>query len=322
LVDAFIEVPMQNKGTNPFQDIYLTYLLYKTYKKYRPSVVLHYTIKPNLYGTLACALLKIPSINTVTGLGTVFLRNNLSSWIAKKLYAFCFQFSDKIVFQNESDQSTFEQLKLSYANQHHIIKGSGVDEVYFTRRQSYKCQEPFVFMMPARLLYEKGIKEFIEAAQGFLKIYPQCVFKIIGAFEQSDKHGYTANRWSMLNLPKQIEHLPHCQDMKTAYEKADVVVLPSYREGLSKALLEAASMECAMIASNVPGCKEIVIDQQTGWLCKPANSKDLLEKMILAYTAPESIRIEYGIQARKNVMENFTDSSIFKEYLKLVNSTL
>jgi glycosyltransferase involved in cell wall biosynthesis len=313
---------MNGKGTNPISDLILTYNFYKAYKKHSPNVVLHFTIKPNLYGTLACALLKIPSINTVTGLGTVFLRNNFSSWIAKKLYRICFTFSNKIIFQNESDLEEFELLKLSKPSKNRVIKGSGIDELFFQRSESHRTNDPFVFMMPSRLLYEKGVAEFVDAAKIVLNQHPNCQFKIIGAFEQTELHGYTQESWRNLNLPHQIVHVTHTSDMRKEYERADVVVLPSYREGLSKALLEAASMECTLIASDVPGCREIVIDEQTGWLCQVKSAKDLSDKMLKALHSDESRRYYLGVQARKNVMENFTDSSIFNEYLNLVRATI
>jgi glycosyltransferase involved in cell wall biosynthesis len=322
LVDLFIEIPIDSKGSSPFKDLILTYNFYKTYKRLKPNIVLHFTIKPNLYGTLACAMLNIPSINTVTGLGTVFLRQKFSSWIAKKLYRICFKFSNKIIFQNESDLKAFEQLHLSKPSQNKVINGSGVDEVYFQRTTPHQTNDPFVFMMPSRLLYEKGITEFIKAAQVILERHSNCQFKIVGAFEKSALHGYTEQSWLELKLPAEIIHVTHTQDMRREYEYTDVVVLPSYREGLSKALLEAASMECTIIASDVPGCREIVINEQTGWLCQVKSVNDLSDKMLKALNTEAPRRYYLGVQARKNVIENFTDSIIFKEYLNLVRATI
>ncbi len=161
----FVPILMENKGTNPLKDAALTRRFYQIYRRERPDVVLQYTIKPNIYGTIAARLAGIPSVNNVSGLGTVFIVKNLVSTVALGLYRFAFQFPKRVFFQNGDDRQLFLEHRLVAAAKTDLLPGSGVDTNRFRPAAEFHRNTPFVFLMIARVLYEKGVEEYFEAAR-------------------------------------------------------------------------------------------------------------------------------------------------------------
>ncbi|WP_020532472.1 glycosyltransferase family 4 protein [Flexithrix dorotheae] len=317
----FWEVKMENKGSNPLHDLKLSYDLYKVYSKARLDVVLHYTIKPNIYGTIAAYLKGIPSINNVTGLGTVFLHNNLTSFVAKTLYKVAFMFPQKIFFQNHDDRDLFLGKKLVKKSVTDVIPGSGVNIDYFSSKNRGKNKE-FTFLLIARILYDKGIVEYINAIKILRKKGINAKFQLLGAFDHNSSLGINKVMVDHWEGEGYIEYLGKTADVRPYIDKADCVVLPSYREGTPRSLLEAASHGKPMVATDVPGCREIVKDNYNGYLCEVKNAEDLADKMLKMINLEESERIKLGNNSRHLAVTKFDERFIINKYKSAISYCL
>jgi len=309
-------VKMKNTGSNPLLDLDLIRRIYKLYSIIKPQVILHYTVKPNIYGTMVAKWLQIPSISTVTGLGTVFLTSGKTNRIARYLYRRAFRYPQKIYFHNQSDLDAFRELKLLTKSNYDLIPGSGIDIVRFSPELPPLKRPPFIFLMMARLIEEKGIREYIEAAEIIRNEGLSVRCQLLGAPVPDHKRGIPIEGISL----GQIEYLGETTDVRKYINKSHAVVLPSYREGLSRSLLEAAAMAKPIIASDVPGCKEVVKDQINGLLCKPGNATDLGEKMKKMQSLSSGQLEKMGNAGRSLVLEHFAEDRVIKIYLNTIKN--
>jgi len=309
-VDEIIDIKINSSGTSPVEDSWLTYQYYKIFKEVKPDIILSYTIKPNIYGNLAAARLGIPVINTITGLGTIFIKENFATKIGEVLYRGSFKYSSHTFFLNQADKGTFLERDLTSPDLVSIVPGSGIDTTHFkTDRKQNKGK---VFLFVGRLLGDKGIRELIEAFKIVIQEYPNIELRIAGELGSNNKTAVKESELSEWLLIPQINYLGKTDDIISEMEKADVMILPSYREGLSRSLLEAASMGMPIISSNVPGCIEVVRDNENGFLCKPRNSADLAMKIKKMMHISEEVRLSMGKKGRKIVEEEF-DQKIVNE---------
>ncbi len=315
---VFYPIQMDNKGANPVKDLKLTYAFLKIYKKVRPDVILQYTIKPNIYGTLAAKALGIPVINNVSGLGTVFIRQNLVSKIARQLYRHAFKFPHTVFFQNNDDRSLFLDLKLVDKNITGLLPGSGVNLSKFTPAP-FKRNHTFVFLVIARLLYDKGIVEFADACRALRAKGLNATFQVLG-FKDPSHLGIPEkllNQWIEEGI---IEYLGTSDAVSSIIEKADCVVLPSYREGTPKTLLEAAAMAKPIITTDVPGCRETVVHGQNGYLCQVKSATDLADKMMQLYSLSDHELAAMGQNSRKLAEDRFDEKVVIRSYLDAIAS--
>jgi len=307
-------VKMRNTGNNPWHDLSLVRQLYRLYRKIDPDLALHYTIKPNIYGTLVAHKLGIPSICTVSGLGTVFLTTGKTNHIAWLLYKLAFRYPKRIFFHNQSDLEIFEQNKLLSHKNYGLVPGSGIDIRRFSGSPS-PLAPPFIFLMTARLIEEKGIRIYLKASEILHSEGLVVKCQLLGPVDPAHKRSI-----SMDEIDRSpVDYLGETHDIRDFISKAHVVVLPSFREGLSRSLLEAAAMEKPIIASAVPGCKEVVKDQINGLLCKPGDPVDLALKMKAMYSFSQAKLREMGTAGRKLVMEQFTEGQVNRFYLDAIN---
>lgn len=320
---TYIPIKLQAKGNNPLLDVMLINQLVGIYKSQKPDLVLQYTIKPNIYGSFAASIAGIPVINSVTGLGTVFLHENAVSKIAQFLYKWSFRSAKYVVFQNEDDKKVFIDKKLVREDQVTLIKGSGIDINHFNLIGKDVKSPTFRFLMVARLLYDKGIREYAEASK---KLYAsfgtaiECV--LLGSIESDKNLGISKEELKNWIKEHHLIYKPFTTEVIEEYQTATVVVLPSYREGLSKSLLEAASCSKPLIATNVAGCKEIVLDTKNGFLCAPKNSEDLFLKMKQMIACSQEQLTDMGAKSRMHVEENFSDKIIFNDYFCLIKQVV
>jgi glycosyltransferase involved in cell wall biosynthesis len=314
----FYEVNMERKGANPLKDLGLVGELYQTYKKANIQIALHFTIKPNIYGTLAARLLNIPSINNVTGLGTVFIRNNLTSKIAQVLYRFAFQFPKKVFFQNQDDLALFLQKKLISKKITDLLPGSGIDIEKFKPTLPNSKNTPFTFLLIARLLYDKGIVEYIEAIKILKKQNLSLHFQLLGKIETDKGLGITKEQLRQWTEEGIVTYLGTTDDVRPFIQNADCVVLPSYREGTPRTLLEAASMGKPLIATDVAGCRETILEGINGFLCKVKNAQDLAQKMEKMSTLSEAEWQEMGKQSRALAVDKFDQNKVIEKYIEVI----
>ncbi len=313
-----VPVKMDSRGANPLRDFLLTLELYRIYKKVRPDVILHYTIKPNIYGTMAASMLGIPVINNVCGLGTMFLKDNLVSRIAILLYRIAFRFPKKIFFQNDDDRQLFLKRKIVSRKISDLVPGSGINTKDFTPGQHHKSEGKFTFLLISRLIYDKGILEYIEAISKLRDRGSDAKFQLLGPIDTEHKRGIPeamVQEWIEKN---QVEYLGTTEDVKKFIQQADCIVLPSYREGTPKTLLEAASMGKPIVATDVPGCNNVVIDGKNGFLCKLKDPEDLAEKMRFMLDSDPEVRRQMGRESREFVVKNFDEAIVINKYFESI----
>ncbi len=313
------KVSMDSRGANPIKDSALIVELWSIYRKIRPGIVLHYTVKPNVYGTIAATLLKIPVVNNVCGLGTVFLKKNLVSSIAIMLYKLTFRFPKKVFFQNADDLSLFIDKKLVSKSTVDLIPGSGVDLQKF-QPFAFKRNEDFTFLLISRLITDKGILEYIEAVKLLKSKGLRARYQLLGAKDPEHKRGIKEKVIDKWIADGTIEYLGTTDDVRQFIEKADCIVLPSYREGAPRTLLEAASSAKPIIATDVPGCHHVVKNNINGLLCKMKDVDDLAEKMsIMAHFSDERL-LAFGKNGRSKVENEYCESRVIEKYLEVLHS--
>lgn len=311
-------INLNSKGTNIKEDLKLIRSYYNLFKELKPDLILSYTIKPNIYGNYAAKALGISVINNISGLGTLFIKKNLSTLIAYGLYKTAFLKSDWVFFQNSEDQKLFQKKNLINPEKTSIIPGSGVNIEKFKTNRVENSGQAILFV--GRLIGDKGIREFIEAAKLLIKENSNLRFKIVGELGYNNKTAVSKEELeNWLRLP-QIEYLGKVDNMKEVFEKVDIMVLPSYREGLSKSLIEACAMSLPIVTTNVPGCRDVVKDGYNGFLCEPKDSVGLANKMSALIKAPEKKRLEMGENARRTAVQKFDEKLVIDLYLEKVET--
>ncbi|MCR4159737.1 glycosyltransferase family 4 protein [Kerstersia gyiorum] len=285
------EIPMQRTGTNPLKDLNTLHQLYRLIKNIRPQIFLAYTVKPVVYGLIAATILKVPrKAALITGLGYAFInpRQNLIKKIVMKLYQRALNGADIVFFQNPDDRQLFlEKQILNKNTENKILNGSGVDIQQFplTPLQTNNL----AFLMIARLLGDKGVREYIEAARSIKSKRPEVEFHLVGWIDQNPDAISQAelDSWISEGL---IKFWGKLQDVRPAIAASSVYVLPSYREGTPRTVLEAMAMGRAIITTNAPGCKETVIDGENGFLVPIKSASALASAMEKLIETPHLIK--------------------------------
>ena len=322
---TFEPVPMECKGTNPINDALLVKRLVTAYKKHKLDVVLHYTIKPNIYGTMAAEILKIPSINNVTGLGTVFLREGISSKIAQYLYRFTFRFPQTVFFQNKDDRELFVSKNLVKESIARLLPGSGIDTNHFvpnTPTLSIPKEEnkkEFTFLLIARVLYDKGIAEYADAIKLLRSKGINARFQLLGKIDETKGLGVPEKQIKQWEKEGILKYLGTTGDVRPLISNADCIVLPSYREGTPRTLLEAACLGKPIITTDVPGCRETVIHNFNGYLCEAKNAYDLADKMHRMICLDKGKLEEMGVSSRWLAETKFDQQIIIKKYTEVID---
>lgn len=322
LREKFIFEPVRINfyGNNPVDDISLFNQIYSIYKRYEIDAVFHYTIKPNIYGGIAAKLLGIPSYAIVTGMGHVSNRENgLTSWAGLNLYRLALPLHRKVLVLNQRDANELVQMRMVKPEKLMLLPGEGVDTNYFRPLSDKKMPDYPSFLFSGRLMEDKGIYEFVEAARILRRRYPLCRFRILGMLDPKGIHSVpvqTVKQWVNEGV---IEYLGETVDVRPFLAKSDCVVLPSYyREGLSRILMEAASMETPIITTNQPGCQEVVDDGRTGLLCRLRDVHDLTEKMEQFILMDKTDRLIMGKNARIKMESQFDEQLVIQHYLNLL----
>jgi glycosyltransferase involved in cell wall biosynthesis len=307
-------VRMDSRGANPIKDTALLIELWSIYRKMRPDVILHYTIKPNVYGSLAAGILGIPTINNVCGLGTVFLNDHLVSAIAIFLYRISFRFASKVFFQNPDDLSLFLERKLVTREKADLVPGSGIDLNKFQPTE-FKRNSSFTFLLISRLITDKGVLDYIKAVKHLRAQGLNARFQILGAKDPRHKRGIkleTIDEWIHSGI---IDYLGTTSDVRQFIHQADCIVLPSYREGTPRTLLEASSSSKPIIATDVPSCHHVVRHQFNGLLCKLKNPEDLAQKMDSMANFDDATIKKLGENGRQKMEEEFDEKIVINKYI-------
>lgn len=319
---SFYAIAFDAKGMNPLTDMKTVWDLYCLYRKIKPDVVLNYTIKPNLYSTWAARLIGAKTINTISGLGTVFIKPSLATTFIKQLYKITSKLTDKVFFQNKDDCELFCHQKLVSPHQVDVISGSGVDLKRFYPRPSRLEDNKVIFLLVARMLKDKGVCEFIEASQNLYTHYPDIECWLLGACDVQNKTAIRHEEIQRFCQKQPLNYLGESDCVEEIIQKADCVVLPSYREGTPRSLLEAAAMAKPLITTGTVGCKDVVDDGITGLLCRVQDSEDLMCKMEQIVLMPRNQREEMGRRGALKIRESYDENNVIECYLKAIKELL
>lgn len=318
----FVEVNLDRKGKNPVKDSLYFLQLLRIYRRERPDLVHHFTIKPVIYGTLAAWFSGVSSIvNTVTGLGNVFVRERWVTNLVRFMYRISLRFSSMTIFQNHEDRSEFVSRGLVTESHSTVILGSGVNTAYFSspdRGRDGTHATATTFLMAGRMLWDKGVREYVEAARIATSLLPRCRFLLVGASDAGNPSAVPMQWLSGLNdegIVRWRDGVEH-DEMRSVIEEADVVVLPSYREGVPRVLLEAASMGKAIITCDTVGCRDAIEEGKSGLLVPPRDSRSLADAMI-CLAKDEAMRRRMGEAGRERVISIFDDQKVIDQIFRV-----
>lgn len=316
----FVALPMDNKGTHPLRDLVLLSRFHRLLRRERPAAFLGYTVKPNVYGSLAAHALGIPVVNNIAGLGTAFIRETWLTRVVRGLYRLALARSRAVFFQNREDLQLFVESGMVRSSRASRLPGSGVDTQTFLPAPIPDAEGGgCVFLLVARLLWDKGVGEYVEAARKLRARHSSARFQLLGPTAVANRSAISPEQISRWQEEGVIEYLGQTDDVRPHINAAHCVVLPSYREGVPRSLLEAAAMGRPIVTTDAPGCRDAVEDGVTGFLCQPRNAEDLAEKMQRIITAPPEERSRMGIAGRQKVTREFDEKIVITAYLRAIS---
>lgn len=312
------QINLNPKGTNPILDLVLLFNYYRLFNRIKPDVVLTYTIKPNIYGNLAAKLQNIPTVSNITGLGTLFIKQNIYTSIAKFLYKLSLSSTYHVFFQNNDDKFLFTKNKLIKKQIASVVPGSGVNINKFNYERKHNKADKFLFV--GRLLFDKGVIEYLNAAVNILDKYPKKEFLLVGEIGYKNNTSISKEiLYKYTNNYSQIKYLGKTDNILAKLKSVDVVVLPSYREGLSKSIIEASAMKLPVVTTNVPGCRDIIEHNYNGFLCDVKSIKSLENAMLKMINLNEKERLLMGDLGRKKIINKFSSVLVSKIYVDKIN---
>ncbi len=377
---TFTPIRINNQGTNPVTETLTVWSYLRIYSRLKPEIILHFTPKPNIYGSMAAGMLKIPCINNISGLGTAFIREGLLGRVVRILYRLSQRSADKVFFQNKDDLDMFVASGLVKAHKAGLLPGSGVDVEKFNLRlrdlgiqrlrdwgieglgdlgieelrdsgieegrccnqSSIDIYQPsnegqdfqygpresnpgtgVVFLLIARLIWDKGIREYAEAARIIKTGYPEAEFRLLGFVDENNPGAVpeeTIREWEEEGI---LKWLGRQDDVRPYIAAADCVVLPSYyREGTPRTLLEAAAMGKPLIAADTVGTREPVQDGVTGYLCRPRDAGDLAGQMERMINIGHEKRLEMGQRGREKMEREYDENIVINKYMQVIQEIL
>lgn len=318
-----LPLAMTSAGTSVPGDLALLLRYLRLLRRERPAVYLGWTIKPNTYGSLAARLLGVPRINNVSGLGTAFIRETWLTRVAELLYRLGLGGSSTVFFQNADDRALFVERGLVRPEQCVLLPGSGIDVAHYDPAPWPRAADgQFRFLLVARLIRDKGVFEFIAAARAIKARFPQARFQLLGFLDVDNRTAITRAELDAWVREGLVEYLGAAEDVRPYLAAADCVVLPSYREGLSRVLLEAAAMERPAIATDVPGCRDVVQHGRTGLLCQVRDSANLAAAMERIMALSPAERAAMGTAARERVARDFSEATVIAAYRQAIARAL
>jgi glycosyltransferase involved in cell wall biosynthesis len=316
----FYDLPLSAKGTNPFADLALTFRIRKYIKQLKPDFAFFYTIKPNIYGGFAAKSCNLPYVAVTTGLGYTFVVDNLVSKIARLLYKLSFKNAQSVWFLNNDDKSDFLKYKLLPEERCFVLKGEGVNTERF---QVKPLPKNIKFLLMARMLWDKGVGEFVDAARLLKKDYPEVEFNLLGFLNAENPAAISEEQIRDWEKEGVIKYLGVTKDVRPYLEESTAMVLPSfYREGVPMTLLEAASMGRILISTDNVGCRDAVDDGINGFLVPIKDHVALADAMRMVIEMSYEEKVAMGLAGRKKVENEFADELVVKVYEGVLKENL
>ena len=315
---------LARRSLNPLHDALFIFELYSIYRHEKPDILLHYTIKPNIYGGIVSRFLGLKTIACITGLGYTFINTGFVHWFTKQLYRFSFARVKRVVFENIDDRLLFNNLKIIEAEKSISVKGCGIniERFYPMPHWEKSLQNARVFTFIGRFLHDKGIVEFVEAARLVKQKHPETLFWLVGEIDNDNPaaiHSNILRGWILEGL---IENKGFLDDVRPFIAASDCIVCPSYREGMPRVLLEGMAMERAIITTDVPGCREAVEDGVNGFLVMVKSPEALAAAMCRLIELTDEKRTEMGKRGREKVLCEFDQKLIANDILKVIESVI
>lgn len=312
----FIDTPVDNRGKNPLNDLRLLSRLMKVFKHERPDVVLTFYTKTNIYGGLAARMLKIPYIENITGLGSAVANGGLLGKVMLRLYGAAVKKASIVFFQNTSNQKFFHDKHIALLSEK-LLPGSGVSLERFTPLP-YPTEESTKFVFISRVLREKGIYEFVEAAKIIKREFPAAEFHVVGPYDESYSEYLNQNKeeGNIIVHGKVI-------GINSTLSWSNCTVFPSYyAEGMANVLLESAASARPIITTDMPGCGETVEDGETGFVVRPKDAEDLADKIRKFLALSREQQIQMGLKGREKMQKEFNREIVVEAYVSEINKIL
>lgn len=316
----WMPLSIDNKGSNPLRDASLILRFWNYYRRLKPVAALHFTIKNNIYGTWAARSLGVPAINNVSGLGTAFIRSGLVPAIVRLLYKASQPFAHRVFCQNEEDYAQLVDSGLVARKRLQLLPGSGVDLQRFHPALHQKHSGPFRFLYAGRMLADKGLHELIAAVRAINANGVHCSLWLSGFADVENVSAISCRQLDAWAQSPGIEWLGPSDSMEQVYAAVDCVVLPSYREGMPRSLLEAGAMGLPVVTTNVPGCRSIVEDGFNGLLCEPRNSESLQRALLKMLQMTQAERAAMGENGRSLVARMYDEQLVVEAAVRAVQS--
>lgn len=317
----YVPLSMDNKGTHPGRDLLLFWRFLRLMHKERPAAYLGYTVKPNIYGSLAAHLSAVPVINNIAGLGSVFIREGWLTRLVRGLYRLALSRSVKIFFQNDEDRALFVSGKLVSDAITDRLPGSGIDLDHFVPI-SLPNKKTLRFLLIARMLWDKGVGEFVEAARVLKGQGLNAEFCLLGFLDVQNPAAISRSQMDEWMEEGVICYLGASDNVAEEIALADCVVLPSYREGVPRTLLEAAAMARPLVTTDSVGCRDVVDDGINGYLCQPRDAADLANKISKIVALSHAERTAMGLRGRKKMEQEFDERIVIDKYLLAIKKVL
>lgn len=318
-----IAYKINRSSLNPINELITIYRIYKAIKPLKLDILHNFTVKPNIYGTLAGKIAGVKTIIcSVTGLGSFYIDNSLKArairLLIEWLYKLVFKITSGIIFQNSTDLNYFLQKKILDQKKAHLIRSSGIDTHYFSPTNKAKKDDEVVVLMIARAIWHKGVREYYKAAEIAKKEMPNLRFLYVGG---TDNGNIACADEKFLKSSPFVEYLGERKDIKDLIDFSDIVVLLSYREGVPRTLLEAASMAKPIVATNAIGCIEVVKDGINGFLV-PIKDSQSAAKKIIELAKNKELREFFGKNGREIAINEFDVKKVVDGYLEIYKLAL
>ena len=320
----YIPITLSRSGKSLKNDFIYWNTLRKIYKEEKPDYIFHYTIKPNIYGTLAAFWCGIRSSAMIAGLGHIYSHGGLKNRFARCLYKFALKFADYILVLNDMNRGFLISRKIVKASKIIFLPGGeGINVSLFQSREKFKKKDNIIFLMIARLIFDKGYKEYVEAACKVKKAIENVEFRLLGSFDFSYPEHVSRERVQEDHKKGYITYLGYSKDVKSQIEDVDCIVLPSfYNEGLSRVLMEALAMGKPIITTDIPGCREAVESGKNGYIVFPRDSENLAEAMIAFAKISGKERRRMGEESRVRAEAFFDVKEVVKVYQEITDEII